>query len=78
MPMEYLVVRCAQKRKVLVETIHLGETVGDADVASPIELDSGTYVVTLEPPDGCVPPLHRVKLINTTLIKPCEVKFEIF
>lgn len=73
MPTEYLIVHCAQKRAVWIEDTYVGET----DAPMPIELETGTYIVKLRPPDGCVPPLHEVVLLNTTLIKPCEVQFDL-
>ena len=67
--MEYLVVHCPQRRSVIVDGILHGET------EDPIELEPGTYTITLEPAEGCEPERHRVVLLNTTLIKPCEVSF---
>jgi len=73
MPTEYLIVHCAQKRAVWIEDIYVGET----DALNPIELATGTYIVKLRPPDGCVPSFHEVVLLNTTLIKPCVVQFDV-
>jgi hypothetical protein len=71
MPMEYLIVRCSQERSVLIGGIDHGKT------DEMIELEGGTYTVTLklEPGDGCLPTCHEVKLLNTTAINPCEVTF---
>ena len=67
--MEYLIVHCPQRRSVIVDGILHGET------EKLIELEAGTYTITLEPADGCQPPRIQVVLQNTTLIKPCEVSF---
>jgi len=71
MPMQFLIVRCSQRRSVLVDGVNHGQT-GDV-----IELDEGTYIVTLDPATGCQPPSREVRLLNTTAIAPCEVKFEL-
>lgn len=71
MAMEYLVVRCLKKRKVLVDGTLQGDT-GDV-----LELAAGTYTITLDPATGCRPENHTVTLANTTMIKPCEVTFEV-
>lgn len=69
MPLQYLLVRCSQQRSVLVDGTNQGKT------DELIELEGGTYTVTLEPADRCQPLSHEVKLLNTTEIKPCEVTF---
>ncbi len=56
---------------MLVDGVNQGQT-GDV-----IELDDGTYLVTLDPATGCQPPSREVRLLNTTAIAPCEVKFEL-
>ena len=67
--MEFLLVHCPQRRSVMVDGILHGET------EESIELEAGTYTITLEPADGCQPAQHQVVLLNTTLIRPCEVSF---
>ncbi|MBI4241206.1 MAG: hypothetical protein HY613_05765 [Candidatus Rokubacteria bacterium] len=67
--MEYLIVHCPQKRSVMVDGVRHGET------EDPIELEAGTYTITLEPADGSQPAQHQVVLLSTTLISPCEVSF---
>jgi len=69
--MEYLVVHCTQKRSVRVDGVRQGET------EDMLELEAGTYIVTLDPANGCQPERHLVVLVNTTTIKPCEVAFAV-
>ena len=71
MPPQYLLVRCSQDRSVLVDGTNQGKT------NETIELDGGSYSVTLDPATGCQPPSHDVTLLNTTIIKPCEVTFDL-
>ena len=71
MPMEYLLVHCSEKRRVVLDGTAQGQT-GDL-----LELAAGSYTVTLDPKTGCRPPRHEVVLANTTVLKPCEVTFDV-
>lgn len=69
---QYLIVRCTQKRAVLIGGVNHGNT---DDV---IELPaSGPYTVTLMlvMGDSCTPTSHEVNLLNTTALSPREVRF---
>ncbi len=69
MAMEYLIVRFSETRRVLVDKVDQGRT---DDV---IELETGTYTITLSPPKNYTPKWRRVALSNTSPIKPKEVTF---
>lgn len=71
MPMEFLIVRCSEHRKVLVDGVAQGHT-GEL-----IEIPAGSYTISLEPSGRCQPPTCPVVLLNTTALKPCEVKFDL-
>ncbi len=65
--MEYLIVRCSESRKVLVDGTSQGST------NELLELACGTYTIRLDPATGCQPSVQTVVLANTSIIRPCEV-----
>jgi len=67
--MEYLVVRFSQSRPVKID----GEINGRTGVL--IELEAGTYTVSLGPPPNFLPPSQQVALKNTSPLDPKEVVF---
>ncbi len=68
--MEYLCVRFAEQRKVLIGRIAQGETDGL------IELEPGTYTVTLSGAPNFSPKKQKIVLADTSPIKPMEVRFD--
>ncbi len=67
--MEYLIVYFPETRRVLIDGEDQGET------GETIELDRGTYVVSLSPSDDSTPKKHTVILKNTSPIRPKQVTF---
>jgi hypothetical protein len=67
--MEYLIVYFPETRRVLIVGEDQGET------GETIELDRGTYVVSLSPSDDSTPKKHTVILKNTSPIRPKQVTF---
>jgi len=67
--MEYLVVRFSRSRAVMID----GEIHGRTDVL--IELEAGTYTVSLGPPPNFTPPRQQVTLKDTSPLDPKEVVF---
>ena len=67
--MEYLLVRFAASRGVRVNDNPFGTT------NELIQLDAGTYVVTLEPPPDFSPESRRIVLQNTSPLTPMTVAF---
>ena len=67
--MEYLIVRFPETRRVLIDGVDQGQT------KQVIELEAGTYTVSLSPPDGVKPKKRTITLSNTSPIKPKEITF---
>ncbi len=67
--MEYLVVRFPQSRPVKIDGEFNGRT-GDL-----IELEAGTYTVSLGPPPNFTPESRQVVLKDTSVLHPKEVEF---
>ncbi len=67
--MEYLVVRFPQSRPVQIDGELNGRT-GDL-----IELEAGTYTVSLGPPSNFTPESRQVVLKGTSVLHPKEVEF---
>ena len=69
---QYLIVRCAKKRSVLIGGVDHGETDDLIEL-----LAAGPYTVTLalEAGDTCDPASHRVNPVNTNALSPLEVTF---
>ncbi|HET6463999.1 MAG TPA: PEGA domain-containing protein [Nitrospiria bacterium] len=67
--MEYLIVHFPETRRVLID----GQDQGRTDRT--IELEAGTYTVSLSPSDHVKPKKRTVTLSNTSPIKPREVAF---
>ena len=67
--MEYLLVHFPEARRVLIDGQDQGRT------ERTIELEAGTYTVTLSPSDNVKPKKRAVRLLNTSPIKPREVTF---
>ncbi len=68
--MEYLVVRFPKSRRVRID----GEFNGRTDQL--IELEAGTYTVSLGPPLNFTPESRRVVLKDTSALDPKEVSFD--
>ncbi len=67
--MEYLIVRFPETRRVLIDGVDQGRT------DRTIEVEAGTYTVSLSPPDHAKPTQRTITLSNTSPIKPKELKF---
>jgi len=68
--MEYLLVRFPRSRRVIID----GEFNGRTNEL--IELEAGTYTVSLGPPPNFTPESRRVVLRNTSALEPKEVTFD--
>jgi hypothetical protein len=69
--MEYLVVRFPRSRRVKINDEFNGRT------DELIELEAGTHVISLGPPDNFTPAERRIRLKDTSEIEPREVEFEL-
>lgn len=67
--MEYLLVQLDQRRRVLVNGLRNGFT------NSVLQLESGSYEITLEPPPDFSPLSQSVQLLNTAPMDPYTVTF---
>ncbi|HTN43572.1 MAG TPA: PEGA domain-containing protein [Nitrospiria bacterium] len=67
--MEYLSVHFPETRRVLID----GRDQGRTDRT--IELEAGTYTVSLSPSDDVKPKKRRVRLSRTSPIRPKEITF---
>jgi len=68
--MEYLLVHFPASRRVKVGNVFQGKT------EELIELEAGTYTITLdEPPINFTPKKQEVRLAGTTPLSPREVTF---
>jgi hypothetical protein len=70
MAKEYLVALFARKRRVLIN----GQFMGTTNVK--LELEGGTYEVTLGSPMNFTPEKHAVELRNTSSLTPMIVEFD--
>jgi len=68
---EYLVVRFPRSRRVKVDDEFNGRT-GEL-----IELEAGSHLVTLGPPDNFSPEERRIILKDTSELEPREIDFEL-
>lgn len=68
--MEYLVVRYDDDRSVIIDGSSQGRT------NQLIELQQGTYHITLNPPDDFEPEYREIVLRRTSVNQPREVIFE--
>lgn len=69
MAMEYLIVHFPETRRVLIDGVDQGRT------DRTIELEAGTYTVSLSPPDRVTPKQRKLTLSKTSPIKPKELRF---
>ncbi len=69
--MEYLVVRFHAPRRVIIDDAPQGRT-GEL-----IELEAGTYKVSLGPPADFTPDAVEVVLEGTSALEPLEVTFDV-
>jgi len=67
--MEYLLVHFPETRRVLIDGVDQGRT------EETLELEAGTYLVTLSPPVDYKPKKRKVALKNTSPISPLEIRF---
>ncbi len=67
--MEYLLVKFREARGVILNGVPSGTT------NTKLELDAGTYYVTLEAPYDFTPATQVVVLKNTAVLLPKEVDF---
>lgn len=68
--MEYLLVHFPRSRRVKIDDEFNGRT------EEVIELESGTHIVSLGPPDNFTPSEVKIVLKNTNPISPLEVNFD--
>jgi hypothetical protein len=71
--MEYLIVSCPDKRRILVDGVFLGTT-GEAGDRT-FTVATGTHRITLDPPTGVSPTFHDVVLVGTSPTHPHHVAF---
>jgi hypothetical protein len=69
--MEFLTVKFQEDRRVKIS----GRG-GDWRTNVTLEIEAGTYRVSLDPSDDCTPPEQIITLQNTTVIRPMEISFE--
>ena len=69
--MEYLIVHCPRSRRVKVDDEFNGRT------DELIELEPGSHVVTLGPPDNFTPYERRLVLKETSELEPREISFDL-
>lgn len=67
--MEYLIVHFPRSRRVKVDDEFNGRT------EELIELEAGSHVVALGPPDNFTPSERRIVLRNTSELEPREIAF---
>jgi len=68
--MEYLAVRFPRSRRIKID----GKFSGRTDDL--IELEAGTYTVSLGPPANFAPESQQVVLSETSVLAPREVRFD--
>ena len=69
--MEYLIVHFPRSRRVKVDDEFNGRT------DELIELEPGSHVVTLGPPDNFIPYERRLVLKETSELEPREISFDL-
>ena len=69
--MEYLIVHFPRSRRVKVDDEFNGRT------DELIELEAGSHVVTLGPPDNFTPYERRLVLKETSELEPREISFDL-
>ena len=69
--MEYLIVHFPRSRRVTVDDEFNGRT------DELIELEPGSHVVTLGPPDNFTPYERRLVLKETSELEPREISFDL-
>ena len=69
--MEYLIVHFPRSRRVKVDDEFNGRT------EELIELEPGSHVVTLGPPDNFTPYERRLVLKETSELEPREISFDL-
>lgn len=69
--MEYLQVHFPRSRRVVVDDVFSGRT---EDV---IELEAGTHIVSLGPPNNFTPASQKIILKDTSPLTPLEVSFDL-
>ena len=69
--MEYLIVHFPRSRRVKVDDEFNGRT------DELIELEAGSHIVTLGPPDNFSPDERRIVLKDTSELEPREINFEL-
>ncbi len=67
---EFLIVKFDEDRGVIINSAP-----GEWRTNQILQLQAGTYVVTLAPPNDFKPPDHRFVLKNTTVLAPKEIVF---
>jgi hypothetical protein len=67
--MEYLFVHFSETRRVLINGTDQGRT------DETLELERGTYIVTLAPPHDYKPKKRKVALKRTSPVSPLEIRF---
>ncbi len=67
---EFLLVKFDEDRGVIVNGAP-----GEWRTNQTFQLQAGTYVITLAPPNDFTPPDYRFVLKNTTVLDPKEVAF---
>jgi PEGA domain len=67
--MEYLIVHFPESRRVLIDGSDRGRT------DETLELERGTYLVTLSPPVDYKPVQRKVALKRTSPVSPLEIRF---
>ena len=69
--MEYLIVHFPRSRRVQVDDEFNGRT------DELIELEAGSHVVALGPPDNFIPDERRIILKDTSELEPREISFDL-
>ena len=69
--MEYLIVHFPRSRRVKIDDEFNGRT------EELIELEAGTHIVTLGPPDNFTPSQRKIVLADTDPLSPREVSFDL-
>ena len=70
MAKEYLVVLFPRSRRVMINGEFMGAT------NTKLELEGGSYEVTLGPPKNFIPEKQDIELRNTASLMPMTVQFE--
>lgn len=75
--MEYLIVSCPDKRKILIDGVFSGSTGEASDPDLMLKLEAGTHRITIDPPTGVSPAFHDIVLVGTSPIHPHRVTFSV-